>query len=163
MAAKANKLQTFLWFDGQAEEAAKFYCSVFKGAKLGDTMRWPQGMEKAGQVLTVEFRAFGQDFVCLDGGPQFKFNESVSFSIPCETQKEIDYYWARLLEGGGKESACGWLKDKFGVSWQIDPPILLKLIKSKDQAKAKRVMEAMMKMVKIDIAALEAAAKGGKR
>ena len=160
MATKAKKLQTFLWFDGQAEEAAKFYCSVFKGAKLGRVMRWPQGMEKAGQVLTVEFQAFGQDFCCLNGGPEFKFNESVSFSIPCETQEEIDYYWERLLAGGGKESACGWLKDKYGVSWQIDPPILLKLIKSKDQAKAKRVMEAMMKMVKIDIATLERAAKG---
>jgi predicted 3-demethylubiquinone-9 3-methyltransferase (glyoxalase superfamily) len=160
MASKAKKLATFLWFDGQAEEAAKFYCSVFKGAKLGTVMRWPAGMEKAGQVLTAEFRAFGQDFVCLNGGPEFKFNESVSFSIPCETQKEIDYYWERLLAGGGRESACGWLKDKYGVSWQVDPPILLKLIKSKDQAKAKRVMEAMMKMVKIDIAKLQAAAKG---
>jgi predicted 3-demethylubiquinone-9 3-methyltransferase (glyoxalase superfamily) len=157
------KLQTFLWFDGQAEEAAKFYCKVFKGAKLGDVMRWPKGMEKAGQVLTVEFRAFGHHFVCLNGGPEFKFNESVSFSIQCDTQKEIDYYWKRLLAGGGKESACGWLKDKYGVSWQIDPPVLLKLIKSRDPAKAKRVMEAMMKMVKIDIAKIEAAAKGGGR
>ncbi len=154
------KLHTFLWFDGQAEEAAKFYCSIFKDAKLGDTMRWPAGMEKAGQVLTAEFRAFGHDFVCLNGGPEFKFNESVSFSIQCETQKEIDDYWERLLAGGGKESACGWLKDKYGVSWQVDPPILLELIKSKDPAKAKRVMEAMMKMVKIDIAKIEQAAKG---
>jgi predicted 3-demethylubiquinone-9 3-methyltransferase (glyoxalase superfamily) len=157
---KGNKIKTFLWFENQAEEAAKFYTSVFKGARIGAIARFPEGSPRpAGMVMTVEFRVAGHDFVALNGGPEFKFNESVSFAIECETQKEIDYYWDKLLAGGGNPSQCGWLKDKYGVSWQVYPPMLDKIFAGKDKAKAERVMKAMLGMVKIDIAALKAAAK----
>ena len=153
-----------LWFNGQAEEAAKFYTSVFKKSKMGDITRWgnvdqPHG-GKPGSVLTVEFELNGTPFVGLNGGPEFQFNEAVSFQVSCDTQDEIDYYWKKLAEGGGVEVACGWLKDRYGVSWQVYPWKLTDLIKDKDQKKADRVMKAMMQMKKIDLAAIEKAARG---
>jgi predicted 3-demethylubiquinone-9 3-methyltransferase (glyoxalase superfamily) len=154
-------ISTFLWFDGDGEEAAKFYCSVFKDAKITGKMQPPKGTPGAtSKPLTVEFRINGMDFVALNGGPQFKFTEAVSFCINVEDQKEVDYYWKKLTSGGGEESMCGWLKDKYGVSWQVTPKILIKLMKDKDPAQSGRVMQAMLKMKKINIAALEKAAKG---
>jgi predicted 3-demethylubiquinone-9 3-methyltransferase (glyoxalase superfamily) len=154
-----QKIVTFLWFDGQAEEAADFYTSVFKDSKKGAVMRNPGGAPgPAGQVLTAEWEIGGQSFVGLNGGPQFKFSEAVSLQIPCKDQDEVDYYWNRLLEGG-EESQCGWLKDKFGFSWQVTPTRLTELMMSSDKAKAQRVMQAMLKMRKIVIADLEAAAR----
>ena len=156
--AKGNKIKTFLWFDNQAEEAAKFYTSVFKDGKIGAIARFPEGSPRpTGMVMTVAFRVAGHDFVALNGGPEFKLNESVSFAIECETQKEIDYYWDKLLAGGGSPSQCGWLKDRYGVSWQVVPAEMGKLF-SKPQ-KAERVMKAMLGMVKLDVKKLEAAAK----
>jgi len=154
-----SKLTTFLWFDGQAEEAAKFYTSIFKNSKLGKIARYPEGAPgKPGSAMTVEFQIEGQDFVGLNGGPQFKFSEAVSIAITCETQKELDDYWDKLLAGGGKPSQCGWLKDKYGFSWQIVPSKMGTW--ANDPATVGPVMAAVMKMVKIDIAALERAAKG---
>lgn len=155
-----TKLSTCLWFDNEAEKAAKFYASVFKGdAKILKTTRYPKGsMGKAGTVMTVELRIMGHTFIALNGGPLFKFNESVSFSIPCKTQKEVDYYWKKLQAGGGRPSQCGWLKDKFGVSWQVSPVILQKLFSDKNKDKVARVNAAMMTMQKIDIAAIKEAA-----
>lgn len=146
-----SKVTTMLWFDGQAEEAAKFYVSVFKGGKLGKPMYEPGGKK----VLVMPFEILGTEFSALNGGPQFKFNESVSFVIHCKDQKEVDYYWERLTADGGEESMCGWLKDKYGLSWQVTPDRLLELMRG---PKAARVMEAFMKMRKFDIAALERAA-----
>lgn len=137
-----NNIYPCLWFDGQAQAAAKFYCSIFRNAKI-----------KADNQMVVEFELDGKKFIGLNGGPQFKFNEAVSFVIDCETQEEIDYYWEKLTADGGSESSCGWLKDKFGVSWQVVPTILPKLLSNPD--KAQRVMEAYMKMKKFDISALE--------
>ena len=155
---KSNKIKTFLWFENQAEEAAKFYTKVFKDGKIGALARFPQGSPRpAGMVMTVEFRVAGQDFVALNGGPEFKFNESVSFAIECDTQKEIDYYWGKLIAGGGTPVQCGWLKDKYGVSWQVVPARMNELF-SKPQ-KAERVMKAMLAMVKLDMKKLEEAAR----
>jgi len=149
---------TCLWFDGQAEEAAEHYVSIFKNSSIGRVGRNVEGgAGPAGSVLAVEFTANGQKFVALNGGPQFKFNESVSFQIFCADQEEIDYYWTKLLEGGGEPGPCGWLKDKFGLSWQVVPRVMMKLLQDKDPAKSQRVMRAMMQMTKIDIAALERA------
>ena len=145
-----NKLSTMLWFDGQAEEAAKFYASVFKG-KLGKPMVQP-GTQK---VLVATFEIRGQEFSALNGGPRFKFNESVSFVVHCKDQKEVDYYWDKLTADGGEESMCGWLKDKYGLSWQITPDVLLEMMRG---PKAAKVMEAFMKMRKFDIATLKKAA-----
>ena len=154
-----QKIIPMLWFDGRAEEAADFYTSVFKNSKKGAVMRNPEGAPgPAGQVLTAEWEIEGQRYVGLNGGPMFKFSEAVSLQIQCKDQEEVDYYWNRLLDGG-EESMCGWLKDKFGFSWQVTPTRLTELMMSSDKAKAERVMQAMMKMRKIDIAALEAAAK----
>jgi predicted 3-demethylubiquinone-9 3-methyltransferase (glyoxalase superfamily) len=154
------KLITCLWFDGNAEEAVKFYLSVFKDAKIMKIGRWTEaGGAKAGSVLTVYFKIGKQEFVALNGGPEYKFNPAISFTVDCKTQKEVDYYWEKLSKGG-KEVACGWLTDKFGVSWQITPAILPKMILDKDPKKADRVMRAMMKMVKIDIAKIKAAYRG---
>jgi len=144
------KITPFLWFDTQAEEAAKFYVSVFKG-KLGKPMYQP-GTKK---VLVMPFEIRGQKIDALNGGPDFKFNESVSFTIHCKDQKEVDYYWNKLTSGGGEESMCGWLKDKYGLSWQVVPDVLLKLMRG---PKSARVMEAFMKMRKYDIATLKKAA-----
>jgi predicted 3-demethylubiquinone-9 3-methyltransferase (glyoxalase superfamily) len=155
---KGKKIKTFLWFDGQAEEAAKFYTSIFKNGKIGALARYPEGSPgPAGGVMTVEFQLDGHTFVALNGGPQFKFNESVSFAIECDTQEEIDYYWDKLLAGGGKPVQCGWLKDRFGVSWQVVPSRLGELFSNPKTAP--RAMQAMLKMVKLDISKLEAAAR----
>jgi predicted 3-demethylubiquinone-9 3-methyltransferase (glyoxalase superfamily) len=157
----SNRITPFLWFDTQAEEAARFYTSIFKDSKIGKIARYPEGSPgPAGSVMTVEFEIEGQPFVALNGGPHFKFTEAVSFVVNCETQKEVDGYWNKLLAGGGKPQQCGWLKDKYGLSWQIVPTMLAKLAADKDSAKASRVMQAMMKMVKLDIAQLEEAAAG---
>ena len=154
-----SKLTTFLWFDGQAEEAAKFYTSVFKDSKLGKVARYPEGTPGApGTVMTAEFTLNGQEFVGLNGGPLFKFSEAVSLAVHCENQKELDYYWDKLLEGGGQPSRCGWLKDKFGFSWQIVPKQMGTW--ANDPKVNGKVMAEVMKMVKLDIATLEKAAKG---
>jgi len=151
---KLQKITPFLWFDHQAEEAAKFYVSVFKDSKMGQVSRYGEGMPlPKGTVMTAAFEIEGQSFVALNGGPQFRFTEAVSFVVNCETQKEIDYYWDKLTGGGGNEVQCGWLKDKYGLSWQIVPTVLPQLVK-----KSGRVMEALMRMKKLDIAALERAA-----
>ena len=148
-----QKITTFLWFDTQAEEAVDYYATIFKDLKKEKVVRWMEGGPgPAGDVLTVEFTIFGQQFVALNGGPQFKFNESVSFMIPCETQEDVDYYWNKLTEGG-EESMCGWLKDKFGLSWQVVPTILPKLLQ--DPAKSERVMKALMQMRKFNIEELK--------
>ena len=159
-----QKITPFLWFEGQAEDAAKFYTSIFKDSKIGRILRYHEEVAKvsesgssAGSVLTIEFEILGEKFVALNGGPQFKFNESISFVVNCETQKEVDYYWEKFTEGGGQESACGWLKDKFGVSWQITPTVLIDMLHDKDAGKAERVMHAMLQMKKIEIAKLKAA------
>jgi predicted 3-demethylubiquinone-9 3-methyltransferase (glyoxalase superfamily) len=156
-----KKIVPCLWFDTEAEEAMNFYTSVFKNSKKGEIMRWGEGGHRpAGTVLTASFDLNGQEFLALNGGPQFKFTEAVSFQVPCDSQDEVDYYWDKLMEGGGAPSQCGWLKDKFGLSWQVFPTILPKLLSDPDRAKADRVMQAMMQMVKIDVAAIEQAAKG---
>jgi len=159
-----QKIIPFLWFDDQAEAAVKFYTSIFKNSKIGKTARYDKAGEKvsgrpAGSVMTVEFQLEGQKFVALNGGPIFKFTEAVSFVVNCKTQAEVDYYWKKL-SAGGKEVQCGWLKDKYGLSWQIVPTVLGELLSSKDAAKSQRVMEAMLKMVKLDIKKLQQAAKG---
>jgi len=157
----ANKLTPFLWFDSQAEEAARFYCSIFKKSKIGRIARYPEGSPgPAGSVMTVEFKLEGQDYVALNGGPHFKFTEAVSLVINCKDQKEVDYYWDKLLAGGGKPSQCGWLKDKYGFSWQVVPTAMLALWTGKDKAKAQRAMQAMLGMVKLDLAAIQRAARG---
>jgi predicted 3-demethylubiquinone-9 3-methyltransferase (glyoxalase superfamily) len=156
-----QKITPFLWFDTQAEEAAKFYSSIFKDSKILTTTRYPEGSPgPAGGVMTVEFELFGQRFVGLNGGPHFKFTEAVSFCINCESQEEIDYYWDRLTADGGQESMCGWLKDKFGLSWQVVNTGWDEMLNDPDPAKAKRAMDAMLKMKKIDIATIKRAYEG---
>jgi predicted 3-demethylubiquinone-9 3-methyltransferase (glyoxalase superfamily) len=156
-----QKITTMLWFDGKAEEAAKFYVSVFKSSKMGKVARYGDaGPGPKGAVMVASFELEGREFTALNAGPQFKFNESVSFVVHCKTQEEVDYYWDKLLAGGGQESMCGWLKDKFGLSWQITPDALLELISDPDPAISQSVMKAMMKMRKIDIAAIKEAAHG---
>lgn len=155
-----SKIHPFLWFDTQAEEAANFYCSIFPNSQVTKIARNTQAAPgPTGGVLTVEFELDGTKVIALNGGPHFKFTEAFSFTIDCESQAEVDRYWDALLEGGGEASQCGWLKDRFGLSWQVVPTALPKLLTDPDRAKADRVMAAMMKMAKIDIAALEAAAK----
>ncbi|MFK4148795.1 VOC family protein [Streptomyces sp. NPDC004065] len=152
---------TCLWFDGQAEEAAHYYVSVFKNSGIGRITRYTEaGPGPAGSVVTVEFTANGQRFVGLNGGPQFKFNEAISFQIVCSTQEEIDHYWARLTEDGGEPGPCGWLKDKYGVSWQVVPEELIDMVRDPDQEKAARTTRAMLAMGKLDIAALKRAYAG---
>ncbi len=151
-----QKITPFLWFDGNAEEAVKFYVSVFPKSRLVSTARYgPAGPGPAGSVMTMEFELDGQRFIALNGGPRFKFTEAISFVVNCETQDEIDKTWDKLLQGGGRPDQCGWLKDRFGLSWQVVPTALAKLLQDKDPERSKRVMEAMLKMVKIDIHALE--------
>src|SRR3954465_11509979 len=155
-----QKITPFLWFDGNAEEAVDFYGSIFKKAKKGVVTRYGEaGPGPKGSGMTVEFEIEGQNFVALNGDPEFKFNESISFVVNCQTQKEVDYYWEKLSRGG-KKVACGWLTAKFSVWWQVTPTILMDLIKDKDPAKRERVMKAMMKMVKLDIEKIKKAAKG---
>jgi predicted 3-demethylubiquinone-9 3-methyltransferase (glyoxalase superfamily) len=153
---------TCLWFDGQAEEAAAHYVSIFKDSGIGRTVRYTEaGPGPAGSVVTVDFVANGQRFVALNGGPEFKFTEAISFQIECDDQDEVDYYWTRLTEGGGEPGPCGWLKDKYGVSWQVVPKRLIEMIGDPDQEKAGRATKAMLAMGKLDIAALEQAYAGG--
>jgi predicted 3-demethylubiquinone-9 3-methyltransferase (glyoxalase superfamily) len=157
----AQKITPNLWFDTEAEEAANFYISVFKNARMVSIARYTEaGPREAGMVMTVEFELDGQRFVGINGGPDFKFNEAVSFQIDCEDQEEIDYYWDKLVEGGGEEGPCGWLKDRFGVSWQVVPAGMDELFNDPDPEKARRAMEAMLRKRKIDVAALRAAAEG---
>jgi predicted 3-demethylubiquinone-9 3-methyltransferase (glyoxalase superfamily) len=157
----AQKIMPCLWFDTQAEEAAKFYASVFKNSKIGKIGRYgKEGFEihgkKAGTVMTAEFEIEGQKFVALNGGPHFKFNEAVSFQVHCETQREIDYFWSKLAKDG-EEGPCGWLKDKFGLSWQVIPKALPQMLMDENSEKAQRVMRSMLQMRKIDLAALKRA------
>ena len=152
-----QKITPFLWFDTNAEEAINFYTSIFKDSKIGKVVRWPEGGPgPEGSLLTADFTLSGQVFTAINGGPQFKFNESISFVVDCEEQDEVDYYWNKLVEGG-EESQCGWLKDKFGLSWQIVPRILIKYLQDKDTVKAGKVMQAMLQMRKIDVAKIKAA------
>lgn len=152
---------TCLWFDGQAEEAANHYVSIFKDARISGVHRVNDaGPGKPGTVMTVEFELNGQRFVGLNGGPEFTFNEAVSFQIPCADQDEVDYYWTRLTGDGGQESECGWLKDRFGVSWQVVPTVLFELIGDPDPEKAARATRAMLSMRKLDIAELRRAHAG---
>lgn len=152
---------TCLWFDGQAEEAAHHYVSIFKNSSVGKVTRYTEaGPGTPGAVLTVDFTANGQKFVALNGGPEFKFTEAISFQIDCADQEEVDYYWNKFIEGGGEPGPCGWLKDKYGVSWQVVPARLMEMITGPDQEKAARAMKAMLAMGKLDIAALEKAYEG---
>jgi predicted 3-demethylubiquinone-9 3-methyltransferase (glyoxalase superfamily) len=159
------KITPFLWFDDQAEEAVKFYASIFKNSKVGRVLRYSGEAAKAserpvGSVLTIEFELEGQKFTALNGGPQFKFNESVSFVVYCEIQDEVDYFWQKLTADGGQGSECGWLRDKFGLSWQVTPTVLIEMLHDKDPKKSERVMNAMMQMQRIDISKLKAAYAG---
>ncbi|MFJ8794433.1 VOC family protein [Streptomyces sp. NPDC102462] len=152
----ADGFTTCLWFDGQAEEAAHHYVSVFKNSSIGRIARYNEaGPGPAGSVVTVEFTANGQKFVALNGGPEFSFNESISFQILCADQEEIDYYWARLTENGGTPGPCGWLKDRFGVSWQVVPEELVEFLHDADPEKTARTTRAMYAMGKLDIAELK--------
>ena len=157
-----QKITPFLWFDNQAEEAVNFYTSVFKNSKMGKVSRYDEASSKAsgrpaGSLMTASFQLDGQEFIALNGGPHFKFTEAVSFVVNCETQEEVDYYWDKLTEGG-QESVCGWLKDKFGLSWQVVPTALSKFLSNPDPQKSQKVMQAMLQMKKIIIADLEKAA-----
>jgi predicted 3-demethylubiquinone-9 3-methyltransferase (glyoxalase superfamily) len=161
MQMTAKRITPCLWFDDQAEEAARFYASVFKNSKIGKISRYgKEGFEvhgrKEGTVMTVEFEIEGQKFVALNGGPHFKFNEAVSFQIHCETQQEIDFFWSKLSEGG-REQPCGWLKDKFGLSWQVIPDALPRMLMDENSEKSQRVMKSMLQMRKIDLPALKQA------
>ncbi len=152
----------FLWFDTQAEEAANFYVSIFPNSKILSVSRYPEGSPApAGSVMVVEFELDGKKFQALNAGPQFTFDEAISFVIDCKDQKEVDHYWSKLTSDGGEESMCGWVKDRFGLSWQVTPRRLIELISSSDRAKSQRVMQAMLEMRKIDIPTLEAAARNG--
>jgi predicted 3-demethylubiquinone-9 3-methyltransferase (glyoxalase superfamily) len=160
-----QKITPFLWFDSNAEEAVNFYASVFKNSKVGKVTRYDESSSKAagrpeGSVMTMEFELEGQNFVAINGGPHFKFTEAVSFVVDCGSQEEVDYFWEKLTAEGGQESQCGWLKDKYGLSWQITPRVLIEMIGDKDPQKAHRVMEAMLQMKKIDIATLKRAYDG---
>ena len=158
-----QKITPFLWFDNNAEEAVKFYASIFKNSKIGKISRYgKEGYEihgkPEGTVLTVEFELNGQTFTALNGGPTFKFNEAISFQVHCKSQKEVDYYWDKLSKGGDeKAQQCGWLKDKYGLSWQIVPTVLGKMLNDKDAEKSKRVMHALLQMRKLDIKRLQQA------
>ncbi len=161
MPMSAKMILPCLWFDTEAEAAAKHYASIFKNSKLGTISRYgKEGKEihgkDAGSVMTVEFEIEGQKFVALNGGPHFKFNEAVSFQILCESQAEVDYFWEKL-GAGGQQGPCGWLKDKFGLSWQVVPAVLPEMLKDDNAEKSQRVMKAMLQMRKIDIAALKRA------
>lgn len=161
-----QKITPCLWFDRNAEEAAKFYTSIFKNSKIKNVSRYTEAGHDvhhmpAGTVLTVEFELDGQAFTALNGGPVFKFNEAISFQVGCDTQEEVDYYWEKLSAGGDKNAQqCGWLKDKFGLSWQIVPKILVEMLMDKDAKKSGRVMQAIMQMKKLDIKRLEQAYEG---
>lgn len=159
-----QKINTFLWFDTQAEEAANFYVSLFRNSRIKSVSHYPAEGEEvtgkpAGAVMTVNFELDGQEFIALNGGPDFKFNEAISLHVNCETQDELDELWRKLTEGG-KEGQCGWLQDRYGLSWQLDPLILGEMLRDEDREKAGRVMKAMLQMKKIDIPTLEKAYRG---
>ncbi len=155
-----QKITPFLWFNDQAEEAVTFYLSIFRNSRLIKIARYPEGSPgPKGSVMTVHFSLDGQEFIALNGGPQFTFSPAISFVVNCDTQAEVDEYWEKLSANGGGQHQCGWLHDKFGVSWQIVPRILGDLVSDPDEAKAQRAMLAMLKMTKIDIAALEQATR----
>ena len=163
--ASTQPITPCLWFDNQAEEAARFYTGIFKNSKIGKISRYTEAREvhrqPAGKVMTVEFELNGQPFTGLNGGPQFKFNEAISFQIMCRDQEEVDYYWNKLSQGGDPNAQqCGWLKDRYGLSWQVVPEVLLELVSDPDREKSGRAMEAMLKMKKLDIAELERAFEG---
>jgi predicted 3-demethylubiquinone-9 3-methyltransferase (glyoxalase superfamily) len=160
-----SKITPFLWFNGNAEQAVKFYTSVFKKSKIRAITHYGESAAKGsgnpkGSVMTVEFEIEGQPFTALNGGPNFKFTEAISFVVRCRTQAELDYYWKKLSGGGGKEIACGWLKDKFGVAWQIIPENLMDMLDSKHPERVERVMAAIMEMGKLDIKKLQSAYAG---
>jgi predicted 3-demethylubiquinone-9 3-methyltransferase (glyoxalase superfamily) len=155
-----QKIVPFLWFDKNAEEAMNFYVSTFKNSKVLSVSRYGEaGPGLKGTVMTANFQLEGQEFIALNGGPHFKFTEAISFTVSCETQQEVDDFWAKL-SAGGQESQCGWLKDRYGLSWQIVPTILPRLLQDKDPKKSQRVMQAMLRMKKIDIEALQRASEG---
>jgi len=155
-----KELVPCLWFDTEGEEAARFYTSVFPNSRIVDVARYGEaGPRPAGTVMTVDFELDGRPFVALNGGPQFTFTEAISFQVMCESQEEVDEYWSKLSDGG-EEGPCGWLKDRFGLSWQIVPTRLMELVKDEDSARAQRVIASMLEMGKIEIAELEAAARG---
>jgi predicted 3-demethylubiquinone-9 3-methyltransferase (glyoxalase superfamily) len=154
-------ITTCLWFDTQAEEAAELYCSLIPSSRIGSVSRYGDtGPGPTGAVMTVEFTLDGRPYVALNGGPQYTFTEAVSFQISCRDQAEVDHYWEALLAGGGSEGPCGWLKDRFGLPWQIVPQALPALLSDPDPGRAERAMKAMMSMKKLDVAALRAAADG---
>ena len=156
-----QKITPCLWFDTQAEEAATYYTSIFKSSRIVEVARYGQaGPRPEGSVMTVSFELDGQQFVALNGGPEFTFNEAISFQVSCETQEEVDEFWSRLSEGG-EEGQCGWLKDRYGVSWQIIPTRLIELVNDPDPGKSQGAMRALLEMKKIDIATLEQAAVSG--
>ena len=153
----ATKITPFLWFDDQAEQAAQFYTSIFPNSKILGITRYPEGSPgPAGTVMTVDFELDGQHFTALNGGPHFQFSEAISFTVHCATQRDVDYYWEKLLDGGTPQQ-CGWLKDRYGVSWQVVPTVLFEMLQDDDAAAAARVNQAMLKMVKLDVAGLERA------
>ncbi|HSY16939.1 MAG TPA: VOC family protein [Candidatus Acidoferrales bacterium] len=159
-----QKITPFLWFDDQAEAAVRFYTAIFKNSKILKVARYGESGAKAsgrekGSVMTIAFRLNGQEFIALNGGPIFKFTEAISFVVNCKTQAEVDHFWKRL-SAGGKEIQCGWLKDRYGISWQIVPEALGKMMSSKDAVKSQRVMQAMLQMVKLDIKKLKDAYEG---
>ncbi|WP_030059838.1 VOC family protein [Streptomyces novaecaesareae] len=156
-----QKISTFLWYDDQAEEAAAFYTSLFPDSRITRVARYGEaGPGAAGSVMTVDFELAGREYVALNGGPEFTFTEAVSLQVECDGQQEIDELWAKLTADGGQAGPCGWLKDRFGLSWQITPRVLLDLVGGEDRAKADRVMAAMLRMQKLDIRALLDAAEG---
>jgi predicted 3-demethylubiquinone-9 3-methyltransferase (glyoxalase superfamily) len=159
-----QKITPFLWFDNQAEAAAKFYTSIFKNSRIGSVARYDEEAAKTagrpkGSVMTVAFELDGHEFTALNGGPLFKFTEAISFVVNCETQEEVDHFWAKL-SAGGQEVQCGWLKDRFGVSWQVVPAVLAEMLQDKDREKSSRVMAALLKMKKINVEALKKAYDG---
>ena len=156
-----QKITPMLWFDNNAEEAVNLYVSTFKNSKINSVSRYGDaGPGPKGSVMTMSFQLEGQNLTALNAGPQFKFNEAISFVVDCQTQEEVDALWEKLTSNGGKESQCGWLKDRFGLSWQITPRVLIELIQDKDPVKSQRVMQAMLQMKKIDIQALKDAYDG---
>ena len=162
-----QKISTCLWFDSNAEEAVAFYTTIFKNSKIKDITHYAEAGKElhgkpAGTVLTIAFELEGREFIALNGGPMFKFTEAISLSVNCETQEEVDYYWERLRQGGDPQAQqCGWLKDKYGVSWQVVPTALQKMLTDPDPAKTERVMQALFPMKKLDLSALRRAYQGG--
>ena len=155
-----GKITPFLWYDNNAEEAVNHYTSIFKNSRVTNIARYGEaGPGPKGSIMTIAFQLEGQDFIALNGGPMFKFNEAISFSVDCKTQQEVDELWEKL-SAGGQPSQCGWLKDKYGLSWQIVPSVLIEMLQDPDAEKSQRVMQAMMQMSKIDIAALRRAHQG---